>query len=80
MVIIHLNFFSEVVFWLGVDDKIDSYKDLDVRGKAVLIMRHTLIINLHKQEAMSPGRHWKITRSKKGAVAVFLFQKSLTDL
>src|SRR5215203_4711412 len=74
--------FSEVVFagYGIVDDKMDSYKDLDVRGKAVLIIEGTPADYKSAQTGgMSPGQTFgKLqSASKKGAVAVLLVSKSL---
>ncbi|HWN88412.1 MAG TPA: M28 family peptidase, partial [Chitinophagaceae bacterium] len=73
--------FSEVVFagYGIVDDKMDSYKDLDVRGKAVLIIEGTPADYKSAQTGgMSPGQTFgKLqSASKKGAVAVLLISKS----
>ena len=73
--------FSEVVFagYGIVDDKMDSYKDLDVRGKAVLIIEGTPADYKSAQTGgMSPGQTFgKLqSASKKGAVAVLLVSKS----
>ena len=63
--------FSEVVFagYGIVDDKIDNYKDLDVRGKAVLVIEGApLIINLHKQVPTAPAKlleNYKAPRRKE---------------
>jgi len=72
---------SEVVF-VGygiVDDKIDNYKDLDVRGKAVLIVEGTPADYKSAQTGgMSPGQTFgKLQNAaKKGAVAVLFVSKS----
>ena len=73
--------FSEVVFagYGIVDDKMDSYKDLDVRGKAVLIVEGTPADYKSAQTGgMSPGQTFgKLqSASKKGAVAVLMVSKS----
>jgi PA domain. len=73
--------FSEVVFagYGIVDDKMDSYKDLDVRGKAVLIIEGTPADYKSAQTGgNSPGQTFgKLqSASKKGAVAVLLVSKS----
>ena len=73
--------FSEVVFagYGIVDDKMDSYKDLDVRGKAVLIIEGTPADYKSAQTGgMSPGQTFgKLqSASKKGAVAILLVSKS----
>ena len=73
--------FSEVVFagYGIVDDKMDSYKDLDVRGKAVLIIEGTPADYKSAQTGgMNPGQTFgKLqSASKKGAVAVLLVSKS----
>jgi hypothetical protein len=74
---------SEVVFagYGIVDDKIDNYKDLDVRGKTVLIVEGTPTDYKSAQTGgMSPGQTFgKLqSASKKGAVAVLLVSKSLS--
>src|SRR6187401_269784 len=74
--------FSEVVFagYGIVDDKMDSYKDLDVRGKAVLIIDGTPADYKSAQTGgMNPGQPFgKLqSASKKGAVAVLFVSKSL---
>ena len=73
--------FSEIVFagYGIVDDKMDSYKGLDVRGKAVLIIEGTPADYKSVQTGgMSPGQAFgKLqSASKKGAVAVLLVSKS----
>ena len=73
--------FSEVVFagYGIVDDKMDSYKDLDVRGKAVLIIEGTPADYKSAQTGgMNPGQTFgKLqSASKKGAIAVLLVSKS----
>jgi len=73
--------FSEVVFagYGIVDDKIDSYKDLDVRGKAVIIVEGTPADYKSAQTGgMSPGQTFGKLQaaSKKGAVSVLLVSKS----
>ncbi|HEX6846339.1 MAG TPA: M28 family peptidase [Chitinophagaceae bacterium] len=73
--------FSEVVFagYGIVDDKMDSYKDLDVRGKAVLILDGTPADYKSAQTGnMNPGQTFgKLQNaSKKGALAVLLVSKS----
>jgi len=73
--------FSEVVFagYGIVDDKIDNYKDLDVRGKAVLIIEGAPADYKSAQTGgNSPGQTFgKLqSASKKGAVAVLLISKS----
>ncbi len=73
--------FSEVVFaGYGIaDDKLDSYKDLDVHGKAVLIVEGTPADYKSAQTGgMSPGQTFGKLQaaSKKGAVAVLLVSKS----
>jgi len=73
--------FSEVVFagYGIVDEKMDSYKDLDVRGKAVLIIEGTPTDYKSAQTGgMSPGQTFgKLqSASKKGAVAILLVSKS----
>src|SRR6187397_1987700 len=72
---------SEVVFdgYGIVDDKIDNYKDLDVRGKTVLVVEGTPADYKSAQTGgMSPGQTFgKLqSASKKGAVAVLLISKS----
>jgi hypothetical protein len=74
---------SEVVFagYGIVDDKMDNYKDLDVRGKVVLIIEGTPADYKSAQTGgMSPGQTLgKLqSASKKGAVAVLLVSKSLS--
>ena len=73
--------FSEVVFagYGIVDDKMDSYKDLDVRGRAVIIVEGTPADYKSAQTGgMSPGQTFgKIqSASKKGALAVLFVSKS----
>ena len=75
--------FSEVVFagYGIVDEKIDNYKDLDVRGKAVMIVEGTPADYKSAQTGgMSPGQPFgKLQNAaKKGAVAVLMVTKSLT--
>ena len=76
--------FSEVVFagYGIVDDKMDSYKDLDVRGKAVLILEGTPADYKSAQTGgQSPGQTFgKLQNaSKKGAIAVLLISKSFSS-
>src|SRR6187431_1874917 len=73
--------FSEVVFagYGIVDDKIDSYKDLDIRGKAVMIVEGAPADYKSPQPGgMSPSQTFgKLQNAaKKGAVAVLLISKS----
>ena len=73
--------FSEVVFagYGIVDEKTDSYKDLDVRGKAVLIVDGAPADYKSAQTGgNSPGQTFGKLQaaSKKGAVAVLFISKS----
>lgn len=72
--------FSEVVFagYGIVDDKMDSYKDLDVRGKAVIIFEGAPADYKPSQQGFQnpSGITGKLTAaSKKGAVAVLMIMK-----
>lgn len=75
--------FSEVVF-AGhgiVDEKMDSYKDLDVRGKAVMIVEGAPTDYKSPQTGgVNPSQTIGklINASKKGAVAVLLVSKSFS--
>ena len=76
--------FSEVVFagYGIVDDKMDSYKDLDVRGKAVLILDGTPADYKPAQTGgQSPGQTFgKLQNAaKKGAIAVLVVSKSFSS-
>ena len=76
--------FSEVVFagYGIVDDKMDNYKDIDVRGKAVIIVEGTPADYKSAQTGgMSPGQPFgKLQNAaKKGAVAVLMVSKSFTS-
>ncbi len=71
---------SEVVFagYGIVDDKIDSYKDLDVRGKAVIILEGAPADYKPSQQGFQnpSGINGKLNAaSKKGAVAVLMVMK-----
>jgi hypothetical protein len=73
--------FSEVVFagYGIVDDKMDSYKDLDIRGKAVIILEGAPADYKPAQQGFQnpSGTFGKLSAaSKKGAVAVLMILKS----
>jgi len=73
--------FSEVVFagYGIVDDKNDAYKDLDVRGKAVIILEGAPADYKPTQQGFQnpSGTNGKITAaSKKGAAAVLIVSKN----
>ena len=72
--------FSEVVFagYGIVDDKLDSYKDIDVRGKAVLVLDGAPADYKPAESGFrsASGTFGKINAaSKKGAVAVLMVLK-----
>ena len=72
--------FSEAVFagYGIVDDKIDSYKDLDVRGKAVIVLEGAPADYKPSQTGFQnpSGTSGKLNAaSKKGAVAVLIILK-----
>jgi hypothetical protein len=76
--------FSEAVFagYGIVDEKMDSYKELDVRGKAVIIVEGAPADYKSTQTGgMSPGQTFGklLNASKKGAVAVLLVSKSISS-
>ncbi len=73
--------FSEAVFagYGIVDDKTDSYKDLDVRGKAVIILEGAPADYKPAQQGFQnpSGTFGKLNAaSKKGAVAVLMILKT----
>ncbi len=73
--------FSEAVFagYGIVDDKNDAYKDLDVRGKAVIILEGSPADYKPAQQGFQnpAGTNGKINAaSKKGAAAVLIISKS----
>lgn len=75
--------FSEVVFagYGIVDDKNDAYKNLDVRGKAVLLAEGAPANYKPVQQGFQnpAGNNGKINAAaQKGAVAVFIITKNFT--
>jgi len=73
--------FSEIVFagYGIVDEKNDAYKDLDVRGKAVVILDGAPADYKSTQQGFQnpAGTNRKITEaSKKGAAAIFIVTKN----